>query len=161
MINGLPSCWDGKNLDSPNHQDHVAYPTSGPANFLSLGGSCPSTHPIRIPQLMYGKLWPPFLVYDCISNSLITRGCLGHHQVQRQEPVAHRRISAILPQHRRQHRIRPARWLRFRMEGWRPPEGYGHLWLHGCPLRNPHDPGHRRGKEVQREEGCVWGRRRM
>ncbi|KAL7624221.1 hypothetical protein AAE478_005780 [Parahypoxylon ruwenzoriense] len=51
------SCWDGKNLDSPNHQDHVAYPTTGPANFLSLGGSCPSTHPIRIPQLMYEVVW--------------------------------------------------------------------------------------------------------
>ncbi|KAI4868812.1 hypothetical protein F4820DRAFT_408780 [Hypoxylon rubiginosum] len=53
----FPTCWDGKNLDSPNHQDHVAYPTSGPANFLSLGGSCPSTHPIRIPQLMYEVVW--------------------------------------------------------------------------------------------------------
>ncbi|KAI0388047.1 hypothetical protein F5Y04DRAFT_274902 [Hypomontagnella monticulosa] len=53
----FPTCWDGKNLDSPNHQDHVAYPTSGPANFLALGGSCPSTHPIRIPQLMYEVVW--------------------------------------------------------------------------------------------------------
>ena len=51
------SCWDGKNLDSPNHQDHVTYPTTGPANFLSLGGSCPSSHPIRIPQLMYEVVW--------------------------------------------------------------------------------------------------------
>ena len=51
------SCWDGKNLDTPNHQDHVAYPTSGPADFLSLGGSCPSTHPVRIPQLMYEVVW--------------------------------------------------------------------------------------------------------
>lgn len=51
------SCWDGKNLDSPNHQDHVAYPTTGPANFLSLGGSCPATHPVRIPQLMYEVVW--------------------------------------------------------------------------------------------------------
>ena len=51
------SCWDGVNLDSPNHQDHVAYPTSGPANFLSLGGNCPSTHPVRIPQLMYEVVW--------------------------------------------------------------------------------------------------------
>jgi hypothetical protein len=51
------SCWDGKNLDTPNHQDHVAYPTTGPADFLSLGGACPSTHPIRIPQLMYEVVW--------------------------------------------------------------------------------------------------------
>ncbi|KAI0896497.1 hypothetical protein F4806DRAFT_464729 [Annulohypoxylon nitens] len=53
----FPTCWDGKNLDSPNHQDHVTYPTTGPANFLSLGGSCPSSHPIRIPQLMYEVVW--------------------------------------------------------------------------------------------------------
>lgn len=51
------SCWDGKNLDSPDHKAHVAYPTSGPANFLSLGGNCPSTHPVRIPQLMYEVVW--------------------------------------------------------------------------------------------------------
>jgi len=53
----FPTCWDGVNLDSPNHQDHVAYPVSGPANFLSLGGACPSTHPVRIPQLMYEVVW--------------------------------------------------------------------------------------------------------
>ena len=25
----FPSCWDGVNLDSPNHQSHVAYDPSG------------------------------------------------------------------------------------------------------------------------------------
>ncbi|KAF2729879.1 hypothetical protein EJ04DRAFT_501527 [Polyplosphaeria fusca] len=53
----FPTCWDGVNLDSPDHRSHVAYPTSGPANFLSLGGNCPSTHPVRIPQLMYEVVW--------------------------------------------------------------------------------------------------------
>ncbi|KAH8654424.1 hypothetical protein BGZ60DRAFT_495879 [Tricladium varicosporioides] len=53
----FPTCWDGKNLDSPNHQDHIAYPKTGPANFLSLGGDCPTTHPVRIPQLMYEVVW--------------------------------------------------------------------------------------------------------
>lgn len=51
------TCWDGKNLDTPNHQDHVAYPTTGPANFLGRPGACPSTHPVRIPQLMYEVVW--------------------------------------------------------------------------------------------------------
>ena len=46
-----PTCWDGKNLDSPNHQDHVAYPVNGPAAFLNTG-DCPASHPIKIPQLM-------------------------------------------------------------------------------------------------------------
>jgi len=44
-------CWDGKNLDSPNHKDHVAYPSAGPSNFLSTG-NCPASHPVKIPQLM-------------------------------------------------------------------------------------------------------------
>lgn len=51
-----PTCWDGKNLDSPNHQDHVAYPTAGPSNFLSTG-NCPASHPIKIPQLMLEIVW--------------------------------------------------------------------------------------------------------
>lgn len=45
------SCWDGKNLDSPNHQDHVSYPASGPSSFLTTS-DCPASHPVKIPQLM-------------------------------------------------------------------------------------------------------------
>jgi hypothetical protein len=51
-----PTCWDGKNLDTPNHKDHVAYPVSGPANFLSTG-DCPASHPVKIPQLMLEIVW--------------------------------------------------------------------------------------------------------
>jgi hypothetical protein len=51
------TCWDGKNLDTPNHMDHVAYPTTGPANFLANPGACPASHPVRIPQLMYEVVW--------------------------------------------------------------------------------------------------------
>ncbi|KAI4708914.1 hypothetical protein J4E89_006316 [Alternaria sp. Ai002NY15] len=50
----FPTCWDGKNVDSPNHKDHVAYPTTG--SFES-GGPCPSTHPVKMPQLMYEVMW--------------------------------------------------------------------------------------------------------
>ena len=45
----FPSCWDGKNLDSPDHMSHVAYQ---PGSALA-GDQCPSTHPVRIPQVMY------------------------------------------------------------------------------------------------------------
>lgn len=48
------SCWDGENLDSPNHMDHVAYPANGT---FESGGPCPSTHPVRIPQLMFETIW--------------------------------------------------------------------------------------------------------
>ncbi|KAK3328656.1 hypothetical protein B0T19DRAFT_462304 [Cercophora scortea] len=50
----FPTCWDGKNLDSPNHQDHVAYPASGT---FESGGPCPATHPVRLPQLMLETVW--------------------------------------------------------------------------------------------------------
>ena len=48
------SCWDGKNLDSPDHKSHVAYPVAGAQTFTgsSVGGACPSTHPVKIPQIM-------------------------------------------------------------------------------------------------------------
>ncbi|KAI2619834.1 hypothetical protein GGS26DRAFT_320916 [Hypomontagnella submonticulosa] len=52
----FPTCWDGERLDSPNHQDHVAYPIGGPSSFATTG-TCPSTHPIKIPQLMLEIVW--------------------------------------------------------------------------------------------------------
>lgn len=41
---GFPGCWNGVDLDSANHRDHVAYPLSN--------GSCPSTHPVRISRVI-------------------------------------------------------------------------------------------------------------
>ncbi|KAF2856697.1 hypothetical protein T440DRAFT_550043 [Plenodomus tracheiphilus IPT5] len=50
----FPTCWDGKNLDSPDHQSHVAYGQGSGANG---GGACPSTHPTKLPQVMYELMW--------------------------------------------------------------------------------------------------------
>ncbi|KAL2270793.1 hypothetical protein VTJ83DRAFT_164 [Remersonia thermophila] len=50
----FPTCWDGVNLDSPNHQDHVAYPESGT---FESGGKCPPTHPVRLPQILLETVW--------------------------------------------------------------------------------------------------------
>ncbi|KAF1835703.1 hypothetical protein BDW02DRAFT_587926 [Decorospora gaudefroyi] len=50
----FPTCWDGKNLDSPNHKDHVAYPVS---STFERGGRCPASHPVPVPQLMYEVMW--------------------------------------------------------------------------------------------------------
>lgn len=47
-------CWDGVNLDSPNHREHVSYPATGT---FENGGACPSTHPIRIPQILLETVW--------------------------------------------------------------------------------------------------------
>jgi len=49
------TCWDGKNLDSANHRDHVAYNTGGVS--ANGGGTCPSTHPVVLPQIMYEIMW--------------------------------------------------------------------------------------------------------
>ena len=47
-------CWDGKNLDSPDHMSHVVYPTSGT---FESNGPCPATHPVKIPQLFFEVIW--------------------------------------------------------------------------------------------------------
>ncbi|KAL2153823.1 hypothetical protein VTH82DRAFT_2498 [Thermothelomyces myriococcoides] len=53
----FPLCWDGKNLDSPNHKDHVAHPIDGPAAFPYVNGQCPESHPVKIPQVMLEVMW--------------------------------------------------------------------------------------------------------
>jgi len=50
----FPPCWDGKNLDSPDHRSHMAY---SPGNAVLANANCPSTHPVRVPQLMYEMQW--------------------------------------------------------------------------------------------------------
>ncbi|GAB3646118.1 DUF1996 domain-containing protein [Glycomyces tarimensis] len=44
-----PSCWDGVNLDSPDHKSHMAYP---------VGGSCPASHPVPVPMLEFKIHFP-------------------------------------------------------------------------------------------------------
>ncbi|KAH9905853.1 hypothetical protein F4778DRAFT_802291 [Xylariomycetidae sp. FL2044] len=50
----FPTCWDGVNLDSPDHNSHVAYPSTGSFEMTS---ACPASHPVRLPQLMYEVMW--------------------------------------------------------------------------------------------------------
>ena len=40
----FPECWDGHNLDSPDHQGHMAYGT---------GAGCPSSHPVLVPRVLF------------------------------------------------------------------------------------------------------------
>jgi Domain of unknown function (DUF1996) len=47
----FPSCWDGKNLDSPNHRDHVAYPDN------VMTGGCPAGFDVKLPSLFYETIW--------------------------------------------------------------------------------------------------------
>lgn len=64
----FPDCWDGKNLDVPGHRQHMRY---------SSGGSCPSTHPVAVPQLIFSVAYP---VHGDASNLQLASGGLltGH-----------------------------------------------------------------------------------
>jgi hypothetical protein len=38
----FPNCWNGRDLDSPDHISHMAYPN---------GSRCPSSHPVVLPRI--------------------------------------------------------------------------------------------------------------
>ena len=47
-----PDCWDGKNLDAPDHKSHMAY--------SNKSAVCPSSHPVSLPWLMQRFQWTKF-----------------------------------------------------------------------------------------------------
>jgi hypothetical protein len=49
-----PECWDGKNLDSPNHRDHVGYPSYGSWGYRK----CDPAHRYLIPTFTLGAWYP-------------------------------------------------------------------------------------------------------
>lgn len=49
----FPSCWDGKNVDSPDHKSHVAYRSGGPDS-----GECTDPKfPVSIPRIFMEIYW--------------------------------------------------------------------------------------------------------
>ena len=46
----FPNCWDGKNLDSPDHRSHMSY---------ASGYNCDPAHPVQIPQLTLAERFAP------------------------------------------------------------------------------------------------------
>ena len=45
----FPDCWDGKHLDSADHQSHMAY---------THNGACPASHPVGLPKLTEDVQYP-------------------------------------------------------------------------------------------------------
>lgn len=43
----FPTCWNGVDLDSPNHFSHMAWALGG------VGAPCPSTHPVAVPRVQF------------------------------------------------------------------------------------------------------------
>ncbi|MEU5369021.1 DUF1996 domain-containing protein [Streptomyces sp. NPDC005951] len=50
-----PSCWDGKYLDTPDHQAHMAYPVVKPGTNDNM---CPTSHPVALPMIEFKMAWP-------------------------------------------------------------------------------------------------------
>lgn len=54
---GFPICWDGVNLDSPDHKSHVVDPSQtrvvAADGSSSFPWSCPADHPVRLPTISY------------------------------------------------------------------------------------------------------------
>ncbi|TFK21425.1 hypothetical protein FA15DRAFT_81461 [Coprinopsis marcescibilis] len=55
----FPQCWDGVNLDTPDHSSHVAHPSGplSPEGLQIFGTDCPDTHPVRLPLLFMEINW--------------------------------------------------------------------------------------------------------
>lgn len=47
----FPSCWDGKNLDSPDHKSHMKHLSR------NQDGDCPASHPVQMISLFYEVTW--------------------------------------------------------------------------------------------------------
>jgi len=48
----FPTCWNGRDLDSPNHFSHMAWALGG------LGAPCPGTHPVVVPRVQFVITYP-------------------------------------------------------------------------------------------------------
>ncbi|KAI1754432.1 hypothetical protein F4782DRAFT_528352 [Xylaria castorea] len=55
VSNHFPACWNGKDLDSPDHQSHM-YNTISMDGFVAAP-ACPASHPVRMPQVTYETVW--------------------------------------------------------------------------------------------------------
>jgi hypothetical protein len=56
----FPQCWDGVNLDSPDHKSHMSYPVAVPDPSSTRGWQmlvCPSTHPVILPAITFNVVY--------------------------------------------------------------------------------------------------------
>lgn len=60
----FPSCWDGVNLDSPDHRSHMSYPDRVD------NGKCPPSHPKRFAT--YGVPTIQYAPHSRFANALVS-----------------------------------------------------------------------------------------
>ncbi|KAL4901029.1 hypothetical protein BDW74DRAFT_170407 [Aspergillus multicolor] len=73
----FPSCWDGENLDRPDHKSHMAYPAIGDYN----KGVCPRSHPVAIFSIFIEFIFntEPFPDYQNLVYATGDRAGYGLH----------------------------------------------------------------------------------
>ena len=70
----FPDCWDGRRLDSPDHQSHMAY---NDADGKELGPQhCPASHPVVVPALQLNVVYP---IHDGAGVKLASGSVLSAH----------------------------------------------------------------------------------
>jgi hypothetical protein len=50
-VMGFPDCWNGRDLDAPDHQSHMRYRSNATQ-------ACPSSHPVHLPKLLMILVYP-------------------------------------------------------------------------------------------------------
>ncbi|EFQ34211.1 hypothetical protein CGRA01v4_03966 [Colletotrichum graminicola] len=72
----FPSCWNGKDVDSPDHKSHMAYPD------LVMTGTCPDGFETSVPNLLYEVIWDTAAYKSRNGRFVIANGDLqgfGYH----------------------------------------------------------------------------------
>ena len=49
----FPPCWDGRNLDSPDHKSHMSYHVHD----RTAGYHCPASHPVPLPSITFNVVY--------------------------------------------------------------------------------------------------------
>ena len=72
----FPSCWNGIDVASINHKDHVAFPTR------VQEGDCPIDYPVRLPVLYYETIWNTYRYRNVSGAFVLANGDItgfGYH----------------------------------------------------------------------------------
>ena len=64
----FPSCWNGKDVDSPDHKSHMAYPS------LVMDGTCPEGYEQRVPSLLYEIIWNTYAFKGMDGQFVLSNG---------------------------------------------------------------------------------------
>ncbi|RAL09206.1 DUF1996 domain-containing protein [Aspergillus homomorphus CBS 101889] len=64
----FPSCWNGKDVDTPDHKSHLAYPS------LVMDGECPKGFEHRLVSLFYESIWDTYAFKNKKGTFVISNG---------------------------------------------------------------------------------------